>query len=464
MQRTSLGDRFLGFHSWVLVGYSLMGRGFSYVGLPPLFIGEISLIFGFVSILFNRSTNTFLDKILPAVLQLLPAKILVVFMAWCLVCTIPHVPKYGIDSVRDAAIWYYGFFALIIATLIAARPQRLLQILDRYRQFVTLFLIACPIFFLISESQIAPKLPGAPVAMVELKAADLMMHLSGVTAFFVAMKIQNIALFIGSFLLNLVVVVTQANRSGTLAFLCSFLIVTTFRPQSNRIWSIMGTLLLGGILVVAIHPEFVTPVINKMLTIFVDDGAERYQGTKEFRIRWWNYIISYTFGGEHFWMGKGFGVNLGLDDRFDPLGDGKVRSPHNGHLCVLARSGVPGFFMWVALQSSWAIGVLTRLLRSAMTQGQSLWRGIFLFLFCYWVAFMVTINFEVVLEGPTGGIWLWSLLGLGIASMYVYDHQAEFAQSSTPDAIENLNQPTPIPASAGSPDLADPDASVLSQY
>jgi O-Antigen ligase len=446
MQRTSLGDRFLEFHSWVLVGYSLMGRGFSYIGVPPLFIGEISLVFGFVSILLNQSVRYFIKTAFPTVLKLLPAKLLVLFMAWGLICTIPHVPRYGIDSIRDAAIWYYGFYALIISILIAARPERLLNVFYRYRQFVTLYLICCPIFFLIYQAKIAPSLPGAPVTLIDLKEADLMIHLSGVTAFFIALKVQNIALFIGSFLVNLVIVLAEANRSGTLAFLCSFLIVTTFRPQSSRIWSIMVALILGGMIIVAINPDIIASVFNKMATIFVDDGAERYQGTKEFRLKWWNFIYSYTFGGEHFWMGKGFGVNLGIDDRFDPLGDGKVRSPHNGHLCVLARSGVPGFFLWVSLQSSWAIGVLQRLLKSSVIPGQSFWRGVFLFLFCYWIAFMVTINFEVVLEGPTGGIWLWSILGLGLAAMSIYDHHPNLIQESLQEQ----------PPQSSPPELSDP--------
>ncbi len=415
-----------------------MGRGFSYVGVPPLFIGEISLIFGFVSVLLNQSVRYLIKTALPTVLKLPAAKILVLFMTWCLICTIPHVPKYGIDSIRDSAIWYYGFFALIISTLIAARPERLLNLLHRYRQFVTLYLICCPIFFLIFRAGIAPVLPGAPVSLIDLKAADLLTHLSGVTAFFIALKIQNIALFLGSFLVNLVIVVAEANRSGTLAFLCSFLIVTTFRPQSSRIWSIFVILILGIMLAVAFNPDIIAPVFNKMATIFIDDGAERYQGTKEFRLKWWNFIYSYTFGGEHFWMGKGFGVNLGIDDRFDPLGDGKVRSPHNGHLCVLARSGVPGFFLWVSLQTSWAIGILTRLLKSSAIPGQSFWRGVFLFLFCYWIAFMVTITFEVVLEGPPGGIWLWSILGLGLAAMTIYDYQPNLVQ----DSLQAYQNPT----------------------
>jgi len=39
------------------------------------------------------------------------------------------------------------------------------------------------------QAQIIPRLPRGPVAIIKLKAADLMIHLSGVTVFFVAMKI-----------------------------------------------------------------------------------------------------------------------------------------------------------------------------------------------------------------------------------------------------------------------------------
>ncbi len=430
MKTSGLGDRFLGFHSWVLLGYALLGRGFSYFGVAPLYIGEISLLFGFVTVLLNRLTPYWMQSVLPRVLNLLPAQLLVVFMGWGLCRTIPYFSIYGIDAIRDAAIWYYGFFALIIAIITVARPERLIFILKQYKAFVGIFLAACPIFFLIHSANIAPQFPGSPVRIIDLKAADLMIHLSGVTAFFIGLKIQNVLTFIGLFMVNLVVVVAQANRSGTLAFLCSFSIVTVLRPDSSRIWRILATLLLGGVVALAFFPDLLDPVLNKMVTIFIDDGAERYQGTKEFRMRWWGYIYNYTFGGDYFWTGKGFGVNLGLDDHFDPLGDGKVRSPHNGHLCILARMGVPGFLMWIALQGSWVWGLIKRFLKAYQTKGRAIWTGVFLFLFADWVAFMVTINFEVILEGPTGGIWLWSVFGIGLSAMAVYDVRSDLLMSS----------------------------------
>ena len=35
----------------------------------------------------------------------------------------------------------------------------------------------------------------------------------------------------------------------------------------------------------------------------------------------------------------------------------------------------------------------------------------------YWVAMMVNTSFDPYLEGPQGGIWFWSLFGLGMVVM-----------------------------------------------
>jgi hypothetical protein len=34
----------------------------------------------------------------------------------------------------------------------------------------------------------------------------------------------------------------------------------------------------------------------------------------------------------------------------------------------------------------------------------------------YWLAMLVNASFDVYLEGPQGGIWFWSVFGLGLAA------------------------------------------------
>ena len=60
---------------------------------------------------------------------------------------------------------------------------------------------------------------------------------------------------------------------------------------------------------------------------------------------------SYTIGGEYFWSGKGYGINLADADGFQVTADGSLRAPHNGHIEVLARAGVPGLLLWIGVQA-----------------------------------------------------------------------------------------------------------------
>ena len=48
-------------------------------------------------------------------------------------------------------------------------------------------------------------------------------------------------------------------------------------------------------------------------------------------------------------------------------------------------------------------------------EGDDDWARVNLWVLCYWIAFVVNGSFDVFLEGPQGGIWFWSVVGLGIA-------------------------------------------------
>ena len=64
-------------------------------------------------------------------------------------------------------------------------------------------------------------------------------------------------------------------------------------------------------------------------------------------------ILDYTAFGDHFWTGKGYGINLADSDGFQVVWEGSpLRSPHNSHLTFLARSGVPGLALWALLQAT----------------------------------------------------------------------------------------------------------------
>ncbi|MBE9004349.1 O-antigen ligase family protein [Fortiea sp. LEGE XX443] len=409
--KSALADKFLNWHSWVLLGYALFGRGFSYLGVAPAYIGEITLLFGLFTLSINKS--------IPKLLKLPHAWFLITFMVWCFLNTIPYFSIYGLDSIRDAALWYYGFFALIVATLLLGKPKRFLFMVAQYERFCRIFIILIPFLWLIARFIPLPALPGAGgVRIITLKPADAMTHLSGITAFFIGSNLLQLQplLFTFMFLVNLGVVALNANRAGTLAFLNAFSIISLAKYKSSKIWRIVTIIILIVVLTLIINPNIFEPLINKVLSIFIDNNKS--QGSKEYRLEWWTYLINTTFS-DYFWTGRGFGFNLGAGTGFDPVGGGVVRSPHNGHVTVLSRAGVPGFVLWLLVQLSWAGSILAKYLQ-CRRKGQTKWAGVFLTLLAYWVASMTVTTFEVIIEGPTGGIWLWTMYGVGLAAMQIY--------------------------------------------
>jgi O-antigen ligase len=141
--------------------------------------------------------------------------------------------------------------------------------------------------------------------------------------------------------------------------------------------------------------------------------------TKRWRLEWWGVIMDYTVFGEHFWMGKGFGINLADDDGFQCNEDGSVRSPHNAHMTFLARTGVPGLLIWGLVLLSWAAGITRAYIQSRAARDLR-WSGLFLILGTYWLACLINASFDVFLEGPMGGIWFWTIYGVGLAAMRIY--------------------------------------------
>lgn len=136
--------------------------------------------------------------------------------------------------------------------------------------------------------------------------------------------------------------------------------------------------------------------------------------------------------------GKGYGINLADDDGFQLLADHSLRAPHNGHIEILARSGVPGLTLWILLQIVFGLTLLRAAARARAANLQR-WVAIVGWVFAYWLAALVNAAFDVYLQGPQGGIWFWSMMGLGIAAATAID---TLATGSSPP-VRPVQSPTP---------------------
>jgi O-Antigen ligase len=162
----------------------------------------------------------------------------------------------------------------------------------------------------------------------------------------------------------------------------------------------------------------------------VSQSGEQAEGTKVWRTDWWNIIIANTLFGPNFWTGRGFGLNLADADGFQ-YGDSRdtapLRSPHNVHMTMLARAGVPGVTLWWVFLASW-LGTVMHAMATAWLRGQTEWAGLFLFTGCYAMSFVINATFDVALEGPMQGIWFWCLVGFGIGTVMIYRVQPDNPQ------------------------------------
>ena len=420
-----IGGRYLRMLCWCLFGYALLGKTFAYTGVPPLFVGEAMLLWGILVLVRVPGSARVLRT--PTLWPLLA------LFGWCTLRTVPFISQYGILALRDATVFAYGTFAVVVLALIQHRPERMAKLLVRYSKFVWLFVGLLPIWAVLHRPPFPmPTLPWAPdVKLFSMKESDVMVHLGGVLAFWIVGMAGVVSWIWLILMLITVALVGLVDRSGMVAFLFAGGLATLLRPRSTVPWRLLG-LILGGMVILWVtnfhYPipdgkgrEFsADQVIENVGSVFGgDSGSESLDSTKEWRMDWWKEIISYTVHGPYRWSGKGFGINLADDDGFRLDEDGTLRSPHSVHMTFLARAGLPGVAIWIATQLVFGLGILDRLVR-AWREGDRLWQNVFIFIGCYWGGFVLNASFDVFLEGPMGGIWFWSLYGAGLGAMWVH--------------------------------------------
>ena len=419
-------DRFLSWFVLVLCGYAVGSKGFAYLGVPPIFIGEVSMLVGAAAFLVARGSR--------AVWRSPLTWWLLAFMSLSAARTVPFLGEYGMLALRDAAFWGYGVFAIVMAGLVLARPQRLDYLLREYRRLVPVLLVAVPIMWLatIMLAGGGPKWPGSNVPIIGAKGTDFLVQLSGVVAFMCVGFFGRTRGWLVALLAVSVVLTGFNSRGGLLAFLCAFAIGFAARPRSRSGWS-LATMLGGAAALLAVSGVAIRfPGMSRDIsfTQFVQSfattaggsagvAAQDLENTKQWRLAWWAVIITYTIDGDYFWTGKGYGINLADDDGFQVQADNSLRTPHNVHMTVLARSGVPGLALWLGLQIVWGFSLARGLVRARREHAEQ-WASLFAFLLAFWLSFLVNATFDVYLEGPTGGIWFWSVFGVGIAAAQIY--------------------------------------------
>lgn len=429
----------------LLAGYMFLGRGFAHLGLPPLYLGEIVLGAGLLA------TALAVVRLRLRIARSWVAVLLVLFMLLGLSRTVPYVGKYGVDALRDAVLWAYGAFALFI--LVLADREWLLGAKRVFGVVVPIFAAWLPIAWIAFGwyRQFIPVAPGG-LPILYFKNQDMAVHAIGAIAFLILATnvTPGLAAFARRTLVALplawAVYVTGSISRGAVASVLAAVAFIGVLARRSPAWApvlsaglVVALAAAAGALPSAVPPS-PTPTVatspspsaeptpsptpegrelspsqwwDNLISIVARSSDENLEGTKQFRLAWWGKIIGYTVFGPYFWDGKGFGINLADEDGFQVTADHSLRAPHNSHFTVLARMGVPGFLLWFLLQGVFGV----QLLRSVIAyrrSGDKEVAGIGGWILVYWAAMMVNASFDPYLEGPQGGIWFWTLFGLGL--------------------------------------------------
>ena len=432
--RRTIVDRFLAFFALVLGGYAIGSKGFAYVGVSPVFIGEISLVFGLVAFWHTHTIRQLVR--LPTIALLL------VFMLIGAIRTLPYVPVYRLDALRDGVLWGYAAFSFILAGALVSRPERLWYLVKCYRRFVPVFLLAAPIVWLTTilfdrlarwAGTAVPMWPGTQVPIIYAKAGDVLVHLGGVAAFMAVGLAGNVRKSRIA-LLALGVALTGLSRGGLLAFSLAFGFAFATRPRSRSGWALVSLFVMAAVFLAVTDLRLRYPGNDREVSFqqFTErfastaggSGGQDLENTKSWRLAWWGTIVGYTILGDYRWAGKGYGINLATDDGFQVTDDDSLRSPHNATMTILARSGIVGLVAWLALLVTWSVTLLRAMVDARRRQDRQ-WSALFAFLLAYLIALFVNASFDVYLEGPVGGIWFWSVLGVGIGAALIYRRHRE---------------------------------------
>lgn len=433
----------------LIAAYAVGGRFTAYIGIPPLYIGEVALFSGLVTLAFGlrgqRARRIFKNS---------SSMLLVLFMLLGVFRTIPYVGTYGVVAFRDAVVWIYGVFAFIMGALLLRRESYFGAVLILFRRFSKFYLVIAPLlwFYIVFVEWRAPKfLPGkAP------RYEEVLLWLAAITAL-VFSKVFDFSPVWLVLLCVDVVLFMPTNRAGLVAYLCVVLLCWIANPVSRKFWLLAGSAVLTIVIlaVLNVHISYgrrelsVAQLTTDVVSIFDSQSqASDEQNTKKWRLNWWTKIIDYTFFGEYFWTGKGFGINLATDDHFqlDPRFQ-SMRSPHSGHMGILGREGVPGFALWVALNLTWLFAVARRLLHAKL-RGRKNWSGLMLVVISFWLASIIIISFGVELEGPMVGIPFWCTYGIGLAIIYTYHRRPYVLDPPPPQSMQTVLVSPPGPQEA----------------
>ena len=153
----------------LLGGYLLFDKAFAYLHIPgtPLFVSELTLGVGVLAALVGTRyvRIPICDE---PVLTLLAG-----FALWGLVRAVPGVGEYGVDAIRDSALWYYCLFAFLICAALSRSPLLLERLMAQFSRLIPWLLVWLPLALVLMPAfDNAPTVPFSTISVLSHKSGN----------------------------------------------------------------------------------------------------------------------------------------------------------------------------------------------------------------------------------------------------------------------------------------------------
>lgn len=413
----------------LLAGYMLGDRGFAYLHLPgtPIFVGEIALaIVAVYLIRFYPINNEQLRS---------PARLtLVVFLLYSAVRTLPYLGQYGVDALRDASQWYYGILAFFVADFV--RRRGISPIVGWFGKILPWFVLWAPISLILSQVLTSPLVPDSDVPIFSHRGSNTSVLLTACLGFMwmfdeqvtgiTRRKRAVLTAVSGLFL----VVAGIQNRGGFLAAIAGLGVIFWYGRSGQRhfVGMMCTVVILIGLIfsVTDIRVSFFSndrdisaeQLVENLVSVINPDAVATsgdLVGNTSWRLDLWNEILRDVNINAPV-LGRGYGVSLGGLYGFQGVGETELRSAHNSHMTIFARSGYLGVGLWFLMWVIWFIAMV-RSRRALAARGLSVEAAVAVVALACAVAVLVNAVFDPSIEGPPVSAWIWSIYGLGLGLM-----------------------------------------------
>jgi hypothetical protein len=415
---------------FTLGGYLLFDRAFAWIHIPgtPAFIGELVIAYGVV-VLLGIHTNLSV-----AIKNSSSLKALLVYMLWGAALLALAVPTYGLDAIRDAALWYYGIIAIFIVVLVLIQPARINRWLVLYGRAIPYFLLWFPVatVAIAVGGDGVPRVPDSTVPITSHRVGNMAVAAAAALGFLwmvdseSKLYTQRQRVWLTSLATAVIILAGMKNRGGFLAagfaLVLAMLLMRHRRSELSLVMVgavvfLLAVGLLGDVKIGLFDDDREVSVEQMLLNITSiidqDAGGSRQTGTISWRLEIWGKVVDDVTTDSPL---TGFGPGPDLGERYNISTDPEqpLRNPHNSHVGILARSGMVGATLWGMLWLLWTAELL--LVRSRLlARGRRVEGAVLAWLIVSSAAILINSIFDPALEGPQVAWWLWAMLGLGIA-------------------------------------------------